>query len=104
MLAESDIAIALPNLIQKDIQENKLQEASDARIIKEAEAVMKNKKKLNLILKAATLDTEIITEIIAANTAGNIMLKEAEKIIEIIMMLYMWWYMYPYNRFLSSLF
>ena len=29
MLAESDIAIALPNLIQKDIQENKLQEASD---------------------------------------------------------------------------
>ena len=64
---------------------------------------MTNGKKLNLILEAATLDTEII----AANTAGNIMLKiskETEKIIEIIIMLYVSWYMYSYNQFLSSLF
>ena len=64
---------------------------------------MTNGKKLNLIFEAATLDTEII----AANTAGNIMLKiskETEKIIEIIIMLYVSWYMYSYNQFLSSLF
>ena len=46
ILAESDIEIALPNLFQKDIEENKLQEASDAKGAKESDLIIKNEKKI----------------------------------------------------------